>query len=70
MSTRTRAVCLPEATFTSSPMATSITTRFAPPYEMNGNGTPVSGAMPITAKKLSRAWQAIIDVMPIASRRA
>lgn len=51
-------------------MAISMIIRFAPPYEMNGSGTPVSGAMPITAKKFSSAWQATMLVMPIASIRA
>ena len=47
-----------------------MTIKLLAPYEMNGSGTPVSGAMPSTAKKLSSAWQAIIDVMPIASNLA
>jgi hypothetical protein len=34
---------------------------------MNGSGTPVSGARPSTAKKLSVAWQRISDVMPAAT---
>ncbi len=37
------------------------------PYEMNGNGTPVSGIMPSTAKKFSVAWQRMREVMPAAS---
>ena len=34
---------------------------------MNGSGTPVSGIMPSTAKKLSVAWQRISEVIPAAS---
>ena len=68
--TFTRAVCRPDATLTNRPIATSMIIKLAPPYEMNGSGTPVSGAIPSTAKKLSSAWQATMLVMPIASMRA
>ena len=34
---------------------------------MNGNGTPVSGAIPMTAKKLSTAWARMSEVIPAAS---
>jgi len=34
------------------PIETSITSRFVGAYEMNGSGTPVSGAIPSTTKML------------------
>ena len=37
------------------------------PDEMNGSGTPVSGASPSTVKTLSSAWQRISEVTPVAS---
>ena len=55
------------ATFSSSPIAPSSTTRLLAPYEMNGSGTPVSGISPRTAKKFSVAWHRISEVMPAAS---
>ena len=58
------------ATFSTSPIAASSTTRFELPYETNGSGTPVSGAMPSTAKKLSDAWVRISAVSPAASSLA
>ena len=48
-------------------MPPSSTTRFELPYDTNGRGTPVSGAMPRTAKKLRVAWQRISEVIPAAS---
>ena len=48
-------------------MPASSTIRLVLPYEMNGNGTPVSGAIPSTAKKFSVAWQRISEVIPAAS---
>ena len=48
-------------------MPASSTTRFVEPYEMNGKGTPVSGAKPSTVKTLSVAWQRISEVTPAAS---
>ena len=58
------------ATFSSRPMPPSSTIRFELPYEMNGSGTPVSGASPITAKKFRVAWQRMIDVIPTDSSLA
>ena len=37
------------------------------PDEMNGSGTPVSGASPRTVKTFSSAWHRISDVTPAAS---
>ena len=38
--------------------------RLEPPYETNGSGIPVSGAMPSTAARLITAWPLISAVMP------
>jgi hypothetical protein len=38
-----------------TPTAVSSTISDEPPYEMNGNGIPVSGAMPSTAARLITA---------------
>ena len=43
------------------------TIRFELPNDRKGSGTPVSGARPMTANRLSAAWQTISDVMPAAS---
>ena len=48
-------------------MAASSTVRLLEPYEMNGSGTPVSGASPVTANRLMTAWVRIIAVSPAAS---
>ena len=48
-------------------MVASRTSRLLDPEEMNGSGTPVSGAMPSTAKTFSSAWQRMSDVSPAAS---
>ncbi len=40
------------------------------PDEMNGSGTPVSGAIPSTAKMFSSAWHMISPVSPAASNWA
>ena len=40
---------------------------FELPKEMKGSGTPVSGASPITANRLSTAWQSTIEVIPAAT---
>ena len=37
------------------------------PEEMNGSGTPVSGARPRTVKTFSSAWQRMSAVTPEAS---
>lgn len=37
------------------------------PKEMKGSGTPVSGAIPITANRFSVAWQSTSEVIPAAS---
>ena len=50
--------------FSSRPIVASSTTRLVPPEEMNGSGTPVSGAMPSTAQTFSSAWQRISAVRP------
>ena len=55
------------AMFNSSPVVASRTTRLVPPDEMNGSGTPVTGAIPMTAHTLSSAWHMIIPVRPAAS---
>lgn len=57
----------PEATFSSSPIAASSTSSDDDPEEMNGSGTPVSGAMPSTVNRFSSAWHMIIDVIAVAS---
>jgi len=51
----------------SNPIEASTTSRLEDPDEMNGSGTPVSGARPRTAKTLSSAWLRISDVTPTAS---
>jgi hypothetical protein len=38
-----------------SPVDASITRRLEFPYETNGSGTPVSGASPMTANRLTIA---------------
>ena len=48
-------------------MPPSSTVRFVEPYEMNGSGTPVSGARPSTANTFRHAWDRISDVTPAAS---
>jgi hypothetical protein len=50
------------------PTETSSTTRLEPPYETNGSGIPVSGAIPRTAARLMQAWQQTSAVRPAASR--
>ena len=44
-----------------------MTIRLVGAYEMNGSGTPVSGAIPSTTKMFSSAWQRISAVSPLAS---
>ena len=39
----------PRATLRINPIATRLTIRLLLPYETSGSGTPVRGAMPITA---------------------
>jgi hypothetical protein len=39
-----------------------------PPYDTNGSGIPVSGAMPRTAARFTAACPQISVVMPAASR--
>ena len=58
------------ATFSSTPMAASSTIMFELPKEMNGSGTPVSGASPITANRLSTAWPRMSEVIPAATSLA
>ena len=53
--------------FSSSPIVASSTSRLLDPDEMNGSGTPVSGAMPSTAQVFNSAWQRISAVSPAAS---
>ena len=55
------------AMFSSSPIVASRTSRLLDPDEMNGSGTPVSGAIPSTAKTFSSAWHMIRPVSPAAS---
>ena len=52
--------------FNSSPIVASSTSRLLDPDEMNGSGTPVSGAIPSTAQVFSSAWQRISAVSPAA----
>ena len=51
-------------------MLASSTVRFVDPYEMNGSGTPVSGARPSTAKMFRHACERMSDVRPAASSLA
>ena len=53
--------------FSSNPIVASSTIRLVPPEEMNGSGTPVTGATPSTAQTFSSAWQRITAVSPAAS---
>ena len=55
------------ATLSSSPIAVSSTSSDDEPDEMNGSGTPVSGASPSTVNRFSSAWHRISEVMPAAS---
>ena len=55
------------AMFSSSPIVASRTSSELDPDEMNGSGTPVSGAIPRTAKVFSSAWHMISAVSPAAS---
>jgi hypothetical protein len=50
------------------PTEASSTTRLEPPYDRNGSGIPVSGAIPITAAMLIAACPATRIVSPAASR--
>lgn len=51
-----------------TPTAVSVDNRFEPPNEMNGNGTPVSGARPNTAERLRVAVVITSVVKPTATR--
>jgi hypothetical protein len=53
-----------------TPTPTSITTRLEPPYETNGSGIPVSGAIPTQAAMLIAACPQTSAVTPAASRFA
>ena len=55
------------AMFSSSPIVAISVSSELEPDEMNGSGTPVSGAMPRTAKMFSSAWHMISPVSPAAS---
>ena len=55
------------AMLSSSPIVAISTSSELEPEEMNGSGTPVSGAMPSTAKMFSSAWHMIRPVRPAAS---
>jgi hypothetical protein len=55
------------AMFNSSPIVASMTSSELEPEEMNGSGTPVSGASPRTAKTFSSAWHMMSAVSPAAS---
>jgi hypothetical protein len=48
-------------------VAASITNRLELPYETNGSGTPVSGARPRTANRLTIACTQTSEVSPAAS---
>jgi hypothetical protein len=50
-----------------NPVEASITRRLEFPYETKGSGTPVSGASPMTANRLTIAWITTIEVRPAAS---
>ena len=62
-------VCAP-ATFSSRPIPHSSTISDDEPEEMNGSGTPVSGARPSTVKTFSSAWHRISEVTPTGSSSA
>ena len=49
------------------PTEASSTTRLEPPYDTNGSGIPVSGAIPITAPMLTAACPQTSTVRPDAS---
>jgi hypothetical protein len=49
------------------PTEASCTTRFDPPYETNGSGIPVSGAIASTAARLIAAWPHTSAVSAAAS---
>ena len=55
------------ATFSSSPIVASSVSSELEPDEMNGSGTPVSGAIPSTADTFSSAWHMTSEVRPAAS---
>ena len=55
------------AMFSSRPIVASSTSSELEPEEMNGSGTPVSGARPSTANAFSSAWHMISAVRPAAS---
>jgi len=50
------------------PTPASRTTSDDPPYERNGSGITVRGALPITAKMLIAACPQTSTVSPVASR--
>ena len=52
----------------STPTAASSTSSDEPPYETNGSGIPVSGAIPSTAARLTAACPQTSVVTPAASR--
>ena len=49
------------------PTEASSTTRLEPPYETNGSGTPVRGAIASTAARLTAAWPQMSEVIPAAT---
>jgi len=50
------------------PIPAKLTRREEPPWLIKGRGIPVTGSDPVTTPILSKAWNAIIAVIPIASR--
>ena len=55
------------AMFGSSPIVASRVSSELEPEEMQGSGTPVSCAIPSTAKMFSSAWHMMRPVRPAAS---
>ena len=51
--------------FIIKPKLISIDTIIVPPYEINGNGTPTTGIIPITIPILINTWLKNIDIRPI-----
>ena len=61
---RAEAAAPPRATLRIRPTAKRLAIRLLLPSETKGSGTPVSGAIPITAKRLIIAVASTIEVSP------
>ena len=49
--------------FSSTPVASIVTSRAEPPKEMKGSGSPFVGSMPVTTPRFTSVWVAMSTVM-------